>query len=193
MLLDIVGFIIALFIVGAVVGAVVDRILRKKLKSARAEYEQIEKEYGYNAREHCPHRLVEFGQTGVPGVVTMTTKWCKVCGKYLGSAKLKKSIESLGVSWFVHLPLVDELLDHVLGREVEIDLRRRQVIVAEEPLKRRQRYPLLNSGHAEGVAEHMGAHLPADACTRFAIRPYDALKCPHAHPQRVVEREVSLK
>ena len=31
--------------------------------------------YGYIAgREHCPHRVVEFGQTGVPGVVTLTTK-----------------------------------------------------------------------------------------------------------------------
>ena len=97
-LLYILSFIILFFIV---VG-IVDKISRnrewKKLQNAREEYAEIEKKYGHiNSREHCPHKMVAFGQTGVPGVVTMTTKWCKVCGKNLGPATLKTSI--FGNKW----------------------------------------------------------------------------------------------
>jgi hypothetical protein len=92
-LLYIVGFIIIILVVVTVVDGIQKSLHWKKLEAARAEYAEIEKKYGYIAgREHCPHRVVEFGQTGVPGVVTLTTKWCKVCKKHLGSAKLKTSI-----------------------------------------------------------------------------------------------------
>jgi len=88
-----VGFVIAFFVVAAVIERLIKNRHLKKLEIARAEYFEIEKKYGYIAgREHCPHRVVEFGQTGVPGVVTMTTKWCQVCRKKLGAAKLKTSI-----------------------------------------------------------------------------------------------------
>lgn len=64
----------------------------RKLDRARREYREIQNAHGYDAREHCPHRVQTLGQTGVPGVVTMTTKWCRVCGKCLGPARLKESI-----------------------------------------------------------------------------------------------------
>ena len=51
----------------------------------------------YDAREHCPHRLFTLSQTGVPGVITVTNKWCRVCGKDLGPARLKKSL--FGNQW----------------------------------------------------------------------------------------------
>lgn len=63
----------------------------RRLQVARDEYSEIQKEYGYNAREHCPHRFFSHSQTDA-GVMTMTDKWCKVCGKHLGPAKLKTSI-----------------------------------------------------------------------------------------------------
>jgi hypothetical protein len=93
LLLYFIGFIIAFFAVVALVGRIQKNRQWKKLEIARAEYAEIEKKYGYIAgREHCPHRVVEFGQTGVPGVVTMTTKWCKVCRRNLGAVKLKQSM-----------------------------------------------------------------------------------------------------
>jgi len=36
------------------------------------------------ARAQCRHKYTTQGQTGTPGVVSMTTKWCRVCGAYLG-------------------------------------------------------------------------------------------------------------
>ena len=93
--LYIVGFAVAIVAIAAQISRNRDRA---KLSAARAEYEEIQKKYHTaDAREYCPHRLVEFGQTGVSGVVTMTTKWCRVCGKYLGPATLKTSI--FGNKW----------------------------------------------------------------------------------------------
>lgn len=64
---------------------------QRKLTAAWREYDELVYKHGYDAKEHCPHRVVEFGQTGVAGVITMTTKWCKTCKKHLGSAKLVES------------------------------------------------------------------------------------------------------
>ena len=63
----------------------------RKLAAAWREYDEILRAHGSQAKELCPHRLVEFGQTGVAGVVTMTTKWCRTCKKHLGAAKLVES------------------------------------------------------------------------------------------------------
>jgi hypothetical protein len=97
-LLYIFGFIVVFVIVVAIVNKLRSNRQWKKLKAAEKEYREIVQKYGsINAREHCPHKVVQFGQTGVPGVVTVTTKWCKVCGKNLGSATLKTSI--FGNKW----------------------------------------------------------------------------------------------
>jgi len=91
--LYILGFIIVFFIVVAIVDKLHRDRESKKLRAARQEYLEIEQKYGYaGAREHCPHKVIEIGQTGVPGVVTVTSKWCRVCGKNLGPATLKTSI-----------------------------------------------------------------------------------------------------
>jgi hypothetical protein len=64
-----------------------------KLKEARDEYGKNEYALGKDAaRAQCKHEFIQFGQTGVPGVITLTTKWCLVCRKDLGPAKLKESI-----------------------------------------------------------------------------------------------------
>jgi hypothetical protein len=88
-LLYIFGCIVLIFIFVTIAG----KRARKNLDAAYKEYDEILKKYGLiNAPEHCPHRFIQFGQTGVSGVATMTTKWCKICHKYLGPAKLKTSI-----------------------------------------------------------------------------------------------------
>jgi hypothetical protein len=92
-LLYVIGGLVVFFGGASIVGHVVSNMEWKKLKAAENEYLEIAKNYGsVNAREHCPHRIVEFSQTGIVGVVTLTTKWCKICGKNLGPAKLKESI-----------------------------------------------------------------------------------------------------
>jgi hypothetical protein len=66
---------------------------RARLKAARDAYQRDEHELGREAaRGKCSHASVQFGQTGVPGVATATTKWCRVCGAALGPAKLKESV-----------------------------------------------------------------------------------------------------
>lgn len=91
-LLCIVGSIVALLIFSAVFLS----LQKNKLEAARREYDQIRQTYGSDARERCPHKEVQFSQQDL-GVITFTNKWCKVCGKDLGPAKLKKSI--FGNSW----------------------------------------------------------------------------------------------
>lgn len=85
---------IVLFVV--VVALFITIYANRRLQLARDEYSEIQKEFGYSAREHCPHRFFSLSQTDY-GVVTATDKWCKVCGKDLGPAKLKKSI--FGNGW----------------------------------------------------------------------------------------------
>lgn len=92
-LLYILGSIILIIIVVMIIG---NYLGDRRLQSAREEYYEIQKEHGYNAREHCPHRLFSLSQTDA-GVMTMTDKWCKVCGKHLGPATLKRSI--FGNKW----------------------------------------------------------------------------------------------
>ena len=88
-LLFILGFVVVFFSLVVVVL----KHKRKKLGDAFKEYDELVEKYGYlKAREYCPHKVIEFGQTGIPGVVTTTTKWCKVCHAYIGPAKLKTSI-----------------------------------------------------------------------------------------------------
>ena len=48
-------------------------------------------------------------------------------------------------------PLRVELVEDVLGGEVEVNLRRREVIVAEEALEGRERDALLERRHRERV------------------------------------------
>jgi hypothetical protein len=89
----IIGCIVAFCVLLAVLDRIATRLAWTKLSAARSEYAVIVEKYGASAaRDHCPHRVLEFAQTGVPGVITTTTKWCKVCGKHLGSAQLKTSI-----------------------------------------------------------------------------------------------------
>lgn len=89
--------LVGLFVAAVIYAGVAYIMDGRKLEAAWKEYDALVLEHGSNAREFCPHRVVEFGQTGVPGVVTMTTKWCKTCKKHLGSAKLVESI--FGNSW----------------------------------------------------------------------------------------------
>lgn len=92
-MLYVLGFIVALFVLLRIYDGWKAKRNWKKLEAAREEYLELEKKFGYiKAREHCLHKAIEFGQTGASGVVTVTTKWCKVCKKNLGSAHLKKSL-----------------------------------------------------------------------------------------------------
>jgi hypothetical protein len=62
-------------------------------EAARRAYELDEYKNGPTAaRSRCAHAFVAFTQTGIPGMVTMTKKWCAVCRMDLGSAKLVDSI-----------------------------------------------------------------------------------------------------
>lgn len=75
-----------------IVWYIVVRISATRLDRARAEYRELQKQYGSSAPAYCPHRYISLSQTGVPGVVSMTHKWCRICGKHVGTAKLKESI-----------------------------------------------------------------------------------------------------
>lgn len=93
---------IAVLVVGTVVlglvwGIVDSFLVPRKLEAARREYEALYITHGYAAKEMCPHRIVDFTQTGIPDVFVATNKWCKICGKDLGPATLHKSI--FGNSW----------------------------------------------------------------------------------------------
>jgi energy-coupling factor transporter transmembrane protein EcfT len=83
------GFFVLLGLVIAFVSSFLSNRQENKL---RDEFQKLQLMHGYNAREHCPHRMVTFSQTGVASVLTFTHKGCKICGKNLGPAKLKESI-----------------------------------------------------------------------------------------------------
>jgi hypothetical protein len=86
-ILTMIAGVIALLFVGVAIINFRDKRELAKYWKARDEYDKIINRYGLlNAPDHCPHRIVQIGQTGVPGVVTMTSRWCKICGKYLGAA-----------------------------------------------------------------------------------------------------------
>ena len=87
-----------LYVIGFIALVIVITVIRSnrqsaKLREARREYEENEYAVGREkARAQCKHAYIQFSQTGVPGVITLTTKWCRVCGADLGPAKLKESI-----------------------------------------------------------------------------------------------------
>ena len=90
------------------------------------------------------------------------------------------------------LPFLPKLSEHLLRREVEVDLRRGQPIVAQEPLQGRQREAFLNGRHREGVTQHVGGHRPAD------VRPVghgfdQALHRAGRHAEGVVEGKVPIE
>lgn len=86
------------YVFGFIALVIVITVIRSNRKAARLEearrkYEKNEYALGREAaRAQCKHEFIQLGQTGVPGVITLTTKWCRVCGADLGPAKLKESI-----------------------------------------------------------------------------------------------------
>ncbi len=57
-------------------------------EAARRVFEEDQSRHGRDAaRARCPHAFKTFTQTGVPGVVTMTKRWCAVCRLDLGAAE----------------------------------------------------------------------------------------------------------
>jgi hypothetical protein len=81
-------------LVAALPVALVQSLLeRRKLEAALREYQELQVTHGYTAKDHCPHRVFTLGQTDYV-VMTATDKWCKVCGKHLGTATLKKGFWS---------------------------------------------------------------------------------------------------
>jgi len=72
----------------AIISAIVNR---RKLAAAVREFQELYVLHGYSAKNHCPHRMFTVGHTDYV-VLTASDKWCKVCGKHLGAATLKKSI-----------------------------------------------------------------------------------------------------
>lgn len=87
----------ALFIGSMIYAGVAYVMESRKFDAAWKEYDALLREHGSSARDFCPHRVVVIGQSGVPGVVTMTNKWCKTCKRDLGPAKLVESI--FGNGW----------------------------------------------------------------------------------------------
>jgi hypothetical protein len=72
----------------AIISAILDR---RKFAAAVREFQDLQVKHGSSAKDHCPHRVFTVGHTDYV-VLTASDKWCKVCGKHLGSATLKKSI-----------------------------------------------------------------------------------------------------
>jgi hypothetical protein len=84
------------FLLGLVAWVIEEALSARRIQKARDQYYELQKVHLYNARDYCPHRFISLSQTDA-GVMTMTDKWCKICGKHLGPAKLKKSI--FGNKW----------------------------------------------------------------------------------------------
>lgn len=82
--------LVALFIGALIYTGVSYFIESRKLAAAWKEYDDLLRTHG--SGDLCPHRIFIFGQSGVPGVVVMTNKWCVTCKKDLGPAKLVESI-----------------------------------------------------------------------------------------------------
>jgi hypothetical protein len=74
------------------------KLERRKFLAACQEFDELKAKYGYlGALDRCPHKVITIGQSGTPGVITTTIKWCKICGGYVGAAKLRESI--FGNKW----------------------------------------------------------------------------------------------
>lgn len=89
---EIVKYAALLGIAAFIIWYIVIRVSGARLERARAEYRELQKQHGSSAPAYCPHKYISLSQTGVPGVVSMTHKWCRICGKHVGTATLKESI-----------------------------------------------------------------------------------------------------
>ena len=89
-------------------------------------------------------------------------------------------------------PLGLVLAENVLGTHVEVDLCRRQVIVAKDPLQRRQRDALADRIDGERMTEDMWRCLPREP---GAVRKTtnDAMHRPRGECDAFVKREVCLE
>lgn len=82
---------VALLVISIPVAIIVGTRDRRKLAAAILEFQDLQVKHGSSAKDHCPHRVFTVGQTDYV-VLAATDKWCKACGKHLGTATLKKSI-----------------------------------------------------------------------------------------------------
>ena len=73
------------------------RVLGAREAARRAFDEDAYRNGVAAARSRCAHGFVTFTQSGIPGMVTVTKKWCAVCRCDLGAAKLIESF--LGNYW----------------------------------------------------------------------------------------------
>lgn len=70
-----------------------ERRVHDRREAARRAYEEDAYKNGPTAaKARCAHAFVTFTQSGVPGIVTVTKKWCAVCRSDLGPAKLVESL-----------------------------------------------------------------------------------------------------
>ncbi|HUR38992.1 MAG TPA: hypothetical protein VM222_05840 [Planctomycetota bacterium] len=83
------GCFVALLVAAIPIGIVESILAHRKLEAAIREYQELQVKHGASSKDHCPHRVFTIGQTDYV-VLTATDKWCKVCGKHLGTATLKK-------------------------------------------------------------------------------------------------------
>jgi hypothetical protein len=66
-----------------------ERRVHDAREAARRAYEEDAYKNGPTAaKSRCAHAFVTFSQSGIPGIVTVTKKWCAVCRSDLGPAKL---------------------------------------------------------------------------------------------------------
>ena len=54
-----------------------------RLRKAREQYARVQREHGNNAPYYCPHAFVSLSRDGDSG---LGRKWCRVCGKHIGTA-----------------------------------------------------------------------------------------------------------
>ena len=59
-----------------------------RLRKAREQYARVQREHGNNAPYHCPHTFVSLSRDGESG---LGRKWCRVCGKHVGTAAPRRS------------------------------------------------------------------------------------------------------
>ena len=94
----ILGISVAVILIAAVASNWSAAKLATRISVSRDEFARAEFELGRTrAQATCKHEFFELGQTGVPGIVTVMRKWCRVCGANLGPAKPKHSI--FGKRW----------------------------------------------------------------------------------------------
>jgi hypothetical protein len=60
----------------------------ERLRKAREQYARVQREHGTNAPYHCPHAFVSLSRDAESG---LGRKWCRVCGKHVGTAARRRS------------------------------------------------------------------------------------------------------